>query len=314
MSLPAVIIATAKLRPGSDAEFTAWKARHDEAIGTFPGFLGSDIIPPTKPGSNEWTIMMNFQTREDAVAWQKSPARAEIVAAGAPIFEGGTIGEIMETGEAQRPDTNVTEVIFSKIKPGMESKYREWAARMQAAQARSPGYQGMFLQPANEPGGVWTTIIRFDTAAHLEEWMASPVRKEMLSESADFVEHEQLTRLATSFPGWVPVDPMTGEGPPNWKTAMLVLLGLFPIVMLELRFLNPIFSGWGWNSSFATFIGNSVSVALTSFATMPLFVAWFGWWLFGKKAKTAAVTWGGAAFICVLFAIEIAALWRLLPW
>lgn len=314
MSLPAVIIATVKLRPGSDEEFTAWKAFHDEVIGKFPGFLGSDIIPPTQEGSNEWTIMLNFATHEDAVAWQKSPDRTNVISAGVPIFDGGTIGEVIDSNAAHRPDTNVTEVIFSKIKSGKEDDYRKWAARMQAAQAKSPGYKGMYFQPASEPGGIWTTIIRFDTAAHLEEWMASPSRKEMLSESSDFVEHEQLTRLATSFPGWVPVDPMTGEGPPNWKTAMLVLLGLFPIVMLELRFLNPIFASWGWNSSFATFIGNAVSVALTSFATMPLFVAWFGWWLFGKTAKTAAVTWGGAAFILVLFALEVRILWRLLPW
>ena len=69
---------------------------------------------------------------------------------------------------------------------------------------------------------------------------------------------------------------MTGKGPPNWKTAMLVLLGLFPVVMLELKFLSPKLSLLGIHASLATFIGNSISVAVTSFFTMPWCVRWFG--------------------------------------
>ena len=81
--------------------------------------------------------------------------------------------------------------------------------------------------------GHWTSILRYDSAEHLEAWMNAPERKALLSETREFIESEELMRLATAFPGWVPIDPLTGEGPPNWKTAMLVLLGLFPIVMLR---------------------------------------------------------------------------------
>ena len=85
--------------------------------------------------------------------------------------------------------------------------------------------------------GHWTSILRYDSAEHLEAWMNAPERKALLSETREFIESEELMRLATAFPGWVPIDPLTGEGPPNWKTAMLVLLGLFPIVMLRETFL-----------------------------------------------------------------------------
>jgi antibiotic biosynthesis monooxygenase (ABM) superfamily enzyme len=136
----------------------------------------------------------------------------------------------------------------------------------------------------------------------------------MLRESKAFIEHEQLTQLATSFPGWVPVDPLTGKGPPDWKTAMLVLLGLFPIVMLEMKFLSPILQGFGLHASLATFIGNSISVAGTSFITMPLFVRWFGWWLFLDEHSAKNTTLRGVLLLIVLFAAEVAALWALLPW
>ncbi len=207
---------------------------------------------------------------------------------------------------------NATEVIISRIKPGMDELYREWAVRIQGAQASYPGYLGAYLQPPSSADGHWTTFIHYDTAEHLEAWMNAPERAKLLEESRAFIEKEELSRLATSFPGWVPVNPKTGKGPPDWKTALLVLLGLFPIVMLELRFLSPLLTSL--NSSFATFIGNTISVALTSFATMPLFVRCFGWWLFPKDASSPFVTFKGIAILIVLFALEVALLWRLLPW
>lgn len=314
MSTPALLIATPKVRPGMDKEFTAWKAHHDLVLGKFPGFVGGDITPPTKPDGNEWTIVLTFRSEAELSTWQKSPERAALLAEGIPLFEGGNLGEAIhiESG-GKRPDSDVTEVIFSKVRAGKEDQYREWAARMQAAQAKYPGYKGTFLQPSEEPGGFWTTIMRFDSAANLERWMLAPERQTMLEESKDFIEHEQLTQLATSFPGWVPIDPATGKGPPNWKTSLLVLLGLFPIVMLEMKFLSPILTAYGLHASLATFIGNTISVFLTSFGTMPLFVRWFGWWLF-PKPDLSSTSVKGCAILTVLFALEILILWNLLPW
>jgi antibiotic biosynthesis monooxygenase (ABM) superfamily enzyme len=144
--------------------------------------------------------------------------------------------------------------------------------------------------------------------------MEAPERGELLAESKAFIDHEQLMRLATSFPGWVPINPVTGKGPPNWKTALLVTLGLFPIVMLEMRFLSPILASLGLHSSLAIFIGNCISVAGTTFVTMPLFIRSFGWWLFTEKKTPAWIAPAGLGLLAILFAIEVGALWYLLPW
>jgi len=309
MSTPAFIVATVKLRPGMDSQFTAWKAHNDLVIGKFPGFVSSDIIPPTRPDSNEWTIILNFRSNEDLVVWQKSKERAEIIAEGVPLFEGGNVREVEQIRESgDRPDSDVTEVIFSKIKPGKEDTYREWAARMQSAQAKYPGYKGTYLQPPDEKGGFWTTIMRFDSASHLEGWMNAPERKEMLNESKAFIEHEQLTRLATSFPGWFPTDPKTGQGPPKYKAGMLVLLGLFPIVMLEARFLNPQIAGL--NPSLAMFIGNVLSCAATTYLTMPLFVKALKWWILPEPDAPKSVHWKGALLVVALYVVSVAIFWK----
>jgi antibiotic biosynthesis monooxygenase (ABM) superfamily enzyme len=84
--------------------------------------------------------------------------------------------------------------------------------------------------------------------------------------------------------------------------------------MLELKFLSPNLSALGIHASLATFIGNSISVAVTSFFTMPWCVRWFGWWLFPEKGLEKRLTANGLAILGLLYAVEIIALWWLLPW
>ncbi|MGC1783662.1 MAG: antibiotic biosynthesis monooxygenase [Acidobacteriaceae bacterium] len=310
MSTPAVLLATFKVRPGHQDDFAAWQIQHSKIVSKFPGYVGGDVIPPTKPGDNEWTILLNFETADLLIKWQKSEERARLIADVLPLVEGGNLGQMMaEDNSASQPDTNVTQVILSKIKPGMEDAYRGWSVRIQQAQAKYPGYRGTYIQPPSSgEAGNWTTMLRYDTSAHLEAWLAAPERVELLQESKAFIENEELMRLRTSFPGWVPISPVTGKGPPDWKTAILVVLGLYPTVLLELRYLNPHLTHL--NPSLATFIGNVGSVAVTSFITMPLCVRWFGWWLFpGKNSSRGPM---GTGLFIVLFAVEIALLWRIL--
>jgi hypothetical protein len=315
VSNSSVLIATAKVRAGQEPAFLAWQVHHNAVIARFPGFVSSDIMPPGAAGSADWTFILNFQTPDQLRVWQQSPERAALIAECLPLLEGGNLGEVMPAaGGETKPESNVTEVILSKVKLGMDEIYREWSVRIQNAQSKYPGYRGMYLQPPTSVEGRWTTLIRYDTAEHLEAWMAAPERAELLKESKAFIEHEELTRLATSFPGWVPVNPETGKGPPNWKTSLLVLLGLFPIVMLEMRFLSPILVGLlGLHASLATFIGNVGSVFATSYLTMPLFIRCFAWWLF-PKIDTPATSSKGLLILLVLFAAEVAVLWKLLPW
>ncbi len=311
MSRPAVLLATFKVRPGQQDAFAAWQIQHNKVVSKFPGYISGDVIPPTKPGDNEWTTILNFQDSDLLLKWQQSEERAGLIADVLPLAEGGNLGQMMpRDNSAEQPGTNVTQVILSKIKPDMEDAYREWSVRIQQAQAKYPGYRGTYIQPPGSGGAThWTTMLRYDTAAHLDAWLAAPERAELLRESKAFIEDEELMRLGTSFPGWVPVNPVTGKGPPDWKTAILVVLGLYPTVLLELRFLNPHLTHL--NPSLATFIGNVGSVAVTSFLTMPLFVRWFGWWLFPDNKSKSRGPMGAGLFI-VLFAIEIALLWRLL--
>ena len=304
----AILCAKFRLRHGAENAFAAWQARVLTRATGFVGFLNSEIAPATDE-SLSWNILLRFRDTGNLDGWRNSETWHTLIREAQPLLaEKSSIEiEIKETG----PDGGVVEVIVTKVKPGKEEAYRRWETKIQQAQSKFPGYQGSYVQPpvAGELG--WTTLMRFDSTEHLNKWLKSPERGALLREVEPLIDYAHLQRMETSFPGWFPTDPKTGQGPPNWKAAMLVLLGLFPIVMLETRFLSPLLAHL--NSSFAMFVGNTISVALTTWLTMPLFIKALGWWLFPKsEASKLRVNFAGAALTFFLFAVEVAALWNLL--
>jgi antibiotic biosynthesis monooxygenase (ABM) superfamily enzyme len=300
----AILLAKFQLRPDAENLFAEWQARALTHAAGFEGFLNSEITPSAQ--GLAWNVLLRFADSARLEAWRKSETWHRLLEDAAPLLaEKSSIEVEVKEGEG---GSGVVEVIITQVKPGKEAAYRDWETRIQQAQSKFPGYRGSYVQPPVSGELGWTTLMRFDTAEQLDTWLKSPERAALVKEAESLVDYAHLQRMGTSFPGWFPTDPKTGKGPPNWKAGMLVLLGLFPIVMLETRFLKlPV------NPSLGMFIGNSISVALTTYLTMPLFITVLHWWLFPKSdASKIAVNAAGAALIFLLYAISVAALWHLL--
>ena len=182
---------------------------------------------------------MRFADSARLEAWRKSETWHRLLEDAAPLLAEKSSIEV-EVKEAEG-GSGVVEVIITQVKPGKEAAYREWETRIQQAQSKFPGYRGSYVQPPVSGELGWTTLMRFDTAKQLDTWLKSPERAALVKEAESLVDYAHLQRMGTSFPGWFPTDPKTGKGPPNWKAAMLVLLGLFPIVMLESSISQPRF-------------------------------------------------------------------------
>jgi antibiotic biosynthesis monooxygenase (ABM) superfamily enzyme len=300
----AILAAKFHLRQGVENEFAAWQARALTSAAGAKGFLNSQVLPSGDGLS--WTVNLRFGNSEQLDAWRNSEKWHSLIKQAQPLIaeKSSLEVEVQEGG----PDGGVVEVIITQVKAGKEAAYRDWETRIQQAQSKFPGYRGSHVQPPVSGELGWTTLMRFDTAEHLDKWLKSPERAALVREAEPLVEYTHLQQMGTSFPGWFPTDPKTGKGPPNWKAGMLVLLGLFPIVMLETRFLKlPV------NPSLGMFIGNVISVAMTTYLTMPPFIKIFRWWLFPKsEASKAGVNAAGTAVVFLLYAILVAALWHLL--
>lgn len=268
----------------------------------FPGFWSGEIIPPGMAHDAEWKLIQRFSSPAEATAWQDSADRRKIIATLAAGTNGSTprvSDEVVSNGDAE-----VATAIVTDVKPGMEEQYFAWEESIQKEQAKFPGYRGVYLQPPVQGReGQWSTLLRFATPAQLETWFASPKRNELLGEAKKFVTATHFKHVNSSFPGWFPVDETTGQPPPNWKTALLIVLGLFPVVMLEMKFLSPLLASL--SLSLATFISLVGSVVATTWITTPLFIKWFSWWLFPKADAPKHTSWLGSGILCGLFALEV---------
>jgi antibiotic biosynthesis monooxygenase (ABM) superfamily enzyme len=300
----AILQAKFHLRRGTENEFAAWQAKALTRAAELKGFLNSEITPSGDASS--WAVMLRFANTGHLDTWRESETWRHLLEEVQSLLAEKSSVEI-EVRESE-PDGGVVEVIVTKVKAGKEAAYREWETKIQQAQSKFPGYCGSYVQPplAGELG--WTTLMRFDTAEHLDTWLKSPERAALLGEAEPLIDYAHLQRMETSFPGWFPTDPKTGQGPPNWKAAMLVLLGLFPIVMLESLFLSPRLASL--NFSLALFIGNTISVALTTWLTMPVFIKALDWWLFPKPDAPKSVHWKGTLLIFALYALSVAIFWK----
>jgi len=206
---------------------------------------------------------------------------------------------------------SVIEVFVTRVSLENYDAYQKWVSKVEKIEAKFPGYQGMYVQPPDRnKGGNWITMLRFDTPQHLDDWLTSGERREILKESEPIVESFESHRVVSSFAGWFSDISKMGEAPPVWKQTMLVLLVLFPLVMLELKFLNPLLVNL--NLSLATFIGNAITVTLISWPMIPIVIRFLKWWFIPNKKHPIAIELLGTLTVIILYILCIAFFWHFL--
>jgi uncharacterized protein len=310
VSETSTLLLCARVLPGLEADFAQWHVRWQTAVLAANGALSVEFWPPAPPDQLETVVVNRFNSIDALQAWRRSEQNQELVANAAPLVQAGLVMQLVGQAAVEYSVRHgVTMVMVTEIKPGKEAAYRAWADRIQKLQATFPGYIGSFVQPPQHKERGFTTVLRFDSAANLDRWIKSKERAAMVKESEDLVTDFHAQRVDTSFPGWIPNDPTTGKPPNRWKAASLILLTLFPVIMLELKFLNPQLADL--NPAVRTFIGNVISVALTTWPLMPLAIWIFHAWLFPEnKPRWLVLT--SPLFLLACYALEIAIFWHLL--
>jgi uncharacterized protein len=267
-----------------------------------PGFVSAEIVPSGVTGSNEWSLIQRFLSAGNLNRWSSEESRSRFLGElTSQLGDSASVSEERIAGPIARG--SVATAIMTKVKPGMEPAYRDWEARIHAAQARREGYQGSYVQPPTKNSQQWMTLLRFDSPEALDQWFISAEREQFLKEVEKLVSATEYKHIASSFPGWFPVDPATGNNPPNWKSSALVLLSIYPIVTLELHFLLPHLKGLN-PSTLGQFISNLVSVAACTWLMMPFLIKVFRFWLFPKEGDPSAEI-KGTILIILAFVAEI---------
>jgi antibiotic biosynthesis monooxygenase (ABM) superfamily enzyme len=299
-----VVIVQGRVNPGRENEYLRWQTEIDDECRTFPGFEGIEVIPPVPGIQENHVVIYRFDSFPHLDAWLHSDARQALLARSQGLFASEPRQHVVAGRGVTQEASGI--VVSTRVKPGHEQEFRAWQNRIDAEQARFPGFLGNEVFPP-VPGlqDEWVVLVRFDSPEHLQNWLLSDVRKRLIDERPWDEAHVET--FSGAFPGWFGAGS-TRSGPavlpPDWKQAMIVLLVLYPIVMLLGRFLSP-----GLISlppAVSMFIGNLVSVALLTWLMMPLANRAFGFWLTPTGARGRLVELRGIAVIAAGYALAIA--------
>jgi uncharacterized protein len=150
------------------------------------------------------------------------------------------------------------------------------------------------------------SLIRFRTEPQLSAWLRSPQRNEALppvrsSLTRDFSVLAQTTPFGTTVRNVDGKAKMT----PSWKTAMLLLMVLYPMVMLQSRFVAPVIGKLGAQPWLSVWLSQVLSVALMQWWLMPTVASWCRRWLDPVDGASRRISLRGAAIAVIVYAASL---------
>ncbi|GAB3010190.1 antibiotic biosynthesis monooxygenase [Mycobacterium bourgelatii] len=283
--------------PADPAGLGRWVAEYIASAGNAPGYLSARESVPGS-GHLDFAVEVTFEHTEQLHEWLDGSERDAVLRDGQA--HGFWCAAELILAEGELPPTNAG-VFLHRVARGKESEFVSAQSDLTLVSARFPGYEGTVLFPADSSGH-WMSVLRFRTAGQLNAWIRSRERQEALPRLRNELTHD-FAELPRSAPFGSTVRVADGETKitPGWKSAMLVVLCLYPTVMLLSKTLAPALGDIGANPAAAMFVGNVVSVALLQWVLVPAASRPFRRWLDpidGAPARISAVGTAVVAAAC----------------
>lgn len=289
-------------RRGDTAAFDTWAQDLLGSARSAPGHLGGRVSVHDAP-TLDWAVAVDFSDEDAMHSWLDSPQRAHVLESGQELGYWRSSAELILSGDC--PASPGVGVFRHTVAVGSDQEFQRSQAQLAAVAAGLPGYEGTTLLPADRSGD-WASIVRFRTGRQLSGWMRSAERTDALSRlrstlSRDFSAVSNTTPFGTT----VRVEDGQTLMTPNWKSAMLVLLVLYPTVMLLSRFLGPVLGDVGAPPWLSLWISQIVSVTAMQWWLMRAASRPFRRWLDPVDGAGARVSAIGAAVIVAGYGVTL---------
>jgi antibiotic biosynthesis monooxygenase (ABM) superfamily enzyme len=168
--------------------------------------------------------------------------------------------------------------------------YEAWLKRAaKKASETVPGFSGTIVvrpREIDDSGiGKYRSIFKYDTHAHLLEWLGSSERKNLLLLVQPFIRNVEVTArrpVPESFDSLFTLQSKQHLSipVPKWKLAIISSLSLYAPVYINSRYLSPILVGdVGMPRPLSSFITTTINTIVAGYLTAPLFSRMFEDWL-----------------------------------
>lgn len=288
--------------PGT-AGFDAWPAKLRGEARQADGWMSDSASVHDDPRL-DWELSVTFDCEELLHRWLDSPQRAALLEDGQQQGFWRRSGDLVLVAGAEAPPG--VSAFRHVVAGGRDGEFLAAQIRLADACQGFPGYEGTTVLAADD-GGQWTSLVRFRTAGQLSSWLRSQDREDELAELRSSLTKD-FSAISSTTPFGTTVRIQDGQAAltPNWKSAIMVLLVLYPTVMLLSRFFGPVLDRLGAAPWLALWVSQIVSICAMQWWLMPTASRPFRRWLDPVDGAGPRVSLRGAAVIVALYIVTLA--------
>lgn len=134
-------------------------------------------------------------------------------------------------------------VVFSwSVTAGKEVDFQKWMHIVHAEASKWPGHLGVTTIRPPKGRYDYQTVLRFDSHKHLQNWLDSPKRNELMDTLGDIAKLH--TEEASGLETWFDIPGQLVMPPPRWKMAVTTMIAIYPIALVVDIFIVPHTTNW----------------------------------------------------------------------
>ncbi|MBA6225002.1 antibiotic biosynthesis monooxygenase [Colwellia sp. MB02u-18] len=176
-----------------------------------------------------------------------------------------------------------TVVITHRVREGKHADYESWSNEIAPLCKASKGnLDWHIVRPISGLTETYTIIIRFDTRAHLQDWMESPTRSRLIDKVQPLLVTGDDFFISSGLDFWFTPERAKAKVPVRWKQCIVTWSAIYPLVLGVPIVIAPVLQLLHFpdNHFITTLAVTGVIVFLMVYWIMPRYTRFIQRWLF----------------------------------
>jgi antibiotic biosynthesis monooxygenase (ABM) superfamily enzyme len=180
-------------------------------------------------------------------------------------------------------DQGATAVITHRVREAKQADYERWVDEIAPLSRAAPGHLDWhMIRPIPGLTETYTLVMRFDTKAHLQEWMESPVRARLIEKVRPLLVTGDDFFVSSGLDFWFTPGGAKTKVPVRWKQALVTWSAIYPLVLGVPLVVAPVLRQLSVpdNHFLNTLVITGIVVFLMVYLIMPRYTRLIQRWLF----------------------------------